>query len=97
MAEQQTSQGTHQEACREDAKRRNQRRDRVLRREEVAPDVGGKIAVNTEIVPLHNVAGDACNYGASFPRRFRAHPQTPTPPFCLAPMFDVTSRALARI
>jgi hypothetical protein len=67
MAEEQTSQRAHQKASREDPKRRNQRRDRVLRREEVAPDVGGKIAVDAEIVPLHHVAGDAGNDGASFP------------------------------
>jgi hypothetical protein len=52
MAEQQTSQGADQKTCGEDPKRCNERRDRVLCREEVTPDVSGEIAVDAEIVPL---------------------------------------------
>jgi len=67
MAKEQTSQRAHQKTCREDAKRRNQGGDHVLRREKVAPDATCKIAVDAEIVPLHDIAGDAGNDGASFP------------------------------
>src|SRR5262244_2592737 len=48
--------------------------------EEVAPDIGCKIAVDAEIVPLHHVTGDTGDDGAPFPcQLFRVHPQTQQP------------------
>src|ERR1700730_8333220 len=59
MAKDQAAERAHQKACSEDAERREQRRDRVFRGEELTPDDRGEIAVDGKVVPLHHIAGES--------------------------------------
>jgi hypothetical protein len=93
MAKQQTSQGAHQKTRGEDAKRRNEGGDRVLRRKKVAPDAGCKIAVDAEIVTLPAMPAMMARRSLSDFERI-PKPRTAVPS---RPIFDVTSMALARI
>jgi hypothetical protein len=66
VAEDGAAQGPHQEAGGEHAERGNQGSGGVLGREEVPADRRGEVAVDREVVPLHDVAHGA---GGDQPQR----------------------------
>src|SRR5437588_3129654 len=58
MTKDEAPEGTHDKTCGKDAECCNQRGDRVLRREKMASNYRGEIAVCGKVVPFHHIAGD---------------------------------------
>ena len=69
MAKDQAAQWAHQKTRGEHAEGGDQRRGGVFRREEIPANNSGKIAVDGEIIPFHDIAGDPGDDGPSPPRR----------------------------
>jgi hypothetical protein len=65
MSEDHSANRPHQEPGGEDAEGGNQRGGRVFGRKEVPADDGSEVAVDGEVVPLHHIAGDAREGGAT--------------------------------
>src|SRR5215469_146251 len=57
----------------------NQRRARIFRWEEITPDNRGKIAVDSEIIPFHDIADDPGDDGPPHARPTYVNRHSPDP------------------